>query len=192
MGFSEALSDDGSQTGHGSGLARGLPQTPPRARDENDALLWPGVTPFSARSSHLLRWQSGRHEHAPTPPVSSECATRRSASGVHRTLLPAHLNAPPRSGSAQTGRSAARMILAGVTPGPGARREREKHARPLSERSGASADLMGRVSAFVLERCGTRERATIRSDADFGSGAGSADSRPAVARRLAVTWTWDP
>jgi hypothetical protein len=79
------------------------------------------------------------------------------------------------------------MILAGVASGPGARREREKLARQLSEGSGVSADLMGRVSASVPERCGARARATIRSDADFGSGAVSAGSRPAAARRLALT-----
>jgi len=49
---------------------------------------------------------------------------------------------------------------------------------------------MGRVSAFVPEHCGKRARATIRSDADFGSGPGIADSRPAAVRRLAVTLSW--
>jgi hypothetical protein len=82
------------------------------------------------------------------------------------------------------------MFLAGWRLG--ARREREKLARQSSESSGASADLMGRVSAFVPERCGTRARATIRSDVDFGSGAGSADSTPAAARRLALARTRDP
>ena len=50
--------------------------------------------------------------------------------------------------------------------------------------------IMGRVSAFVPEHCGTRARASIRSDADFGSGLGSADRRSAAARPSAVALPW--
>ena len=50
--------------------------------------------------------------------------------------------------------------------------------------------IMGRVSAFVPEHCGRRARASIRSDADFGSGAGSADRRSAAARPSAVALPW--
>jgi hypothetical protein len=46
---------------------------------------------------------------------------------------------------------------------------------------------MGGVGAFVPEHCGKRPRACIQSDADFGSGAGTAERRPAAVRRLAVT-----
>jgi hypothetical protein len=54
----------------------------------------------------------------------------------------------------------------------------------------AGDTIMGRVSAFVPERCGKRARASIRSDADFGSGAGSADRRSAAARPSAVALPW--
>jgi hypothetical protein len=50
--------------------------------------------------------------------------------------------------------------------------------------------ITGRVSAFVPEHCEKRARASIRSDADFGSGPGIADRSPAVARRLAVALPW--
>jgi hypothetical protein len=50
--------------------------------------------------------------------------------------------------------------------------------------------IMGRVSAFVPEHCGKRARASIRSDADSGSGAGSADRRSAAARPSAVALPW--
>jgi hypothetical protein len=40
--------------------------------------------------------------------------------------------------------------------------------------------IMGGVVAFVPEHCGKRRRACIQSDADFGSGAGSAGRRPAA------------
>lgn len=46
---------------------------------------------------------------------------------------------------------------------------------------------MGGVVAFALEHCGEQPWACIRSDADFGSGAGTAERRQAAARRLAVT-----
>ena len=47
--------------------------------------------------------------------------------------------------------------------------------------------IMGGVGAFVPEHFGKRPRACIQSDADFGSGAGTAERRPAAGRRLAVT-----
>jgi hypothetical protein len=50
--------------------------------------------------------------------------------------------------------------------------------------------IMGGVAAFVPEHCGKRPRACIQSDADFGSGAASAERRPAAARRLAATLPW--
>ena len=54
----------------------------------------------------------------------------------------------------------------------------------------AGDTIMGRVSAFVPEHCGKRARASIRSDADFGSGGGSADRRSAAARPSAVALPW--
>ena len=47
--------------------------------------------------------------------------------------------------------------------------------------------IMGGVGAFVPEHFGKRPRACIQSDADFGSGAGTAERRPAAVRRLAAT-----
>ena len=52
--------------------------------------------------------------------------------------------------------------------------------------------ITGRVSAFVPEHCGKRAWASTRSDADFGSGAGSADHRPAATGRLAISLPWGP
>ena len=46
---------------------------------------------------------------------------------------------------------------------------------------------MGGVGAFVLGHCERRPWACIRSDADVGSGAGTAERRPAAAGRLAIT-----
>ncbi len=56
--------------------------------------------------------------------------------------------------------------------------------------SGTAGDTIMGVAAFVPEHCGKRARATIRSDADFGSGPGSADRRPTAGRRLAVSLSW--
>jgi hypothetical protein len=50
--------------------------------------------------------------------------------------------------------------------------------------------IMGGVVAFFPGHCGKRLRAKVRSDADFGSGARSADRSPAAARRLAATLPW--
>jgi hypothetical protein len=52
--------------------------------------------------------------------------------------------------------------------------------------------IMGGAVASVPEHYGKRARATIRSDADFDSGAGSADRSPAAARRLAATLPCGP
>jgi hypothetical protein len=52
--------------------------------------------------------------------------------------------------------------------------------------------IMDAVDAFVLERCGKRRRVSSRSDADSGSGAESADHRPAATGRLAITLPWGP
>lgn len=52
--------------------------------------------------------------------------------------------------------------------------------------------ITSRVCAFVPEHCGKRAWASLRFDADFGSGQGIADRRTAGATPLAVTLPWAP
>lgn len=109
--------------------------------------------------------------------------TQPGSAAYAQPVLPANALAP-----AEPNAIVSDEYAAGEDSSRGGTRQ-EGFAKRLAKLGGT---IISGVDAFVPERCGKPRRVSSRSDADSGSAAGSADSRPAATRRLAGTLPWVP